>query len=35
MLPTMYLANDAKLWWRTRTEDRPAIETWEEFIREL
>ena len=37
MLSSMYLTGDAKLWWRTRSEDdvRPKIQTWEMLKREL
>ncbi|XP_044481390.1 uncharacterized protein LOC123207965 [Mangifera indica] len=39
-ITAMYLAGDAKLWWRTRMEDdasagRPKIESWEVLKREL
>ena len=40
MITTMYLAKDAKLWWRTRVQDdlsagRPRMETWEALKKEL
>ncbi|XP_059668777.1 uncharacterized protein LOC132313854 [Cornus florida] len=39
-ITSMYLSGDAKLWWRTRTEDdasagRPRIEVWETLKKEL
>ncbi|KAH7838926.1 hypothetical protein Vadar_032804 [Vaccinium darrowii] len=36
-ITAMYLTEDAKLWWRTRSEDevRPKIETWESLKKEL
>lgn len=38
-MATMYLAGDAKLWWRTRYDDiqngRCVVDTWEDFFREL
>lgn len=39
-ITSMYLSGDAKLWWRTRTEDdasagRPRIEVWEILKKEL
>lgn len=39
-ITSMYLTEDAKLWWRTRTEDdvsagRPKIETWAVLKKEL
>lgn len=36
-ITTMYLSSDAKLWWRTRSEDdtRPIIVTWELMKKEL
>lgn len=36
-ITAMYLTGDAKLWWRTRSEDevRPKIETWESLKKEL
>ena len=40
MITSMYLSGDAKLWWRTRTNDdvaigRPWINTWEMLKKEL
>ncbi|KAM7519334.1 hypothetical protein LguiB_018296 [Lonicera macranthoides] len=36
-LTSMFLAGDAKLWWRTRCEDgaRPQIQIWEAMCKEL
>ncbi|KAH7845877.1 hypothetical protein Vadar_006951 [Vaccinium darrowii] len=36
-ITAMYLTGDAKLWWRTRSEDEvhPKIETWESLKKEL
>lgn len=39
-MASMYLSNDAKLWWRTQHEDDakagcPKIEKWEVFCKEL
>ncbi|KAH7856309.1 hypothetical protein Vadar_006597 [Vaccinium darrowii] len=36
-ITVMYLTGDAKLWWRTRSEDEvpPKIETWESLKKEL
>lgn len=39
-MATMYLSNDAKLWWWTRVVDDaeegcPKVETWEVFCKEL
>lgn len=39
-ITSMYLSDDAKLWWRTRVNDtmssgRPPVETWEDLKKEL
>lgn len=36
-ITSMYMSGDAKLWWRTRLEDkfRPEIRTWEELRQEM
>ncbi|WP_284212476.1 hypothetical protein, partial [Methylobacterium brachythecii] len=39
MIASMYLTDDAKLWWRTRCENvefrEMTVQTWEDFKREL